>query len=153
MESPSLQNGSGRGKRYKREEKVVPTSPTRLPSAPKRIARAPNCPRWVSPLKNRRKKANLTHLLKLTPDGSLSPPDVSYQIVHKLCIYRPTVSKFRQAVNDCGACCLAGAWRWRPLALGAGFVSPGASCWHFCYSSYYSRLLICLDFWNKASNI
>jgi len=31
MESPSLQNGSGRGKRYKEEERVVPTSPSRPP--------------------------------------------------------------------------------------------------------------------------
>jgi len=35
MESPSLQNGSGRGKRYKEEERVVPTNPSRPPRAPK----------------------------------------------------------------------------------------------------------------------
>jgi len=45
MESPSLQNGSGRGKKYKEEERVVPTSPSRPPSAPKHVARAPKCPR------------------------------------------------------------------------------------------------------------
>jgi len=45
MESSSLQNGSGRGKRYKEEERVVPTSPSRPPSAPKRVAQASNCPR------------------------------------------------------------------------------------------------------------
>jgi len=45
MESPSLQNGNGRGKRYKEEERVVPTSLNKPPSAPKRVARAPSCPR------------------------------------------------------------------------------------------------------------
>jgi len=45
MESSSLQNGNGRGKSYKEEEIVVPTNPSRPPSAPKRISRAPKCPR------------------------------------------------------------------------------------------------------------
>jgi len=60
MESPNLQNGSGRGKRYK-EEGIVSTSPSRPPSAPKHVARAPNCPRWGSPCENTRKRANLPH--------------------------------------------------------------------------------------------
>jgi len=45
MESQSLQNGSGRGKRYKEEEGVVPATSSRPPSAPKHVARAPNRPR------------------------------------------------------------------------------------------------------------
>ena len=49
--------------------------------------------------------------------------------------------------------CLSGAWRWRPVALGAGFVLPGASCWYFCSSPCYSGSLVCLDFWSKASNL
>jgi len=61
MESSSLQNGNGRGKSYKEEERVVPTSPIRPPSAPKRVARAPKCPRSFSPRENRRKRANLPH--------------------------------------------------------------------------------------------
>jgi len=38
MESTSLQNESGRGRRYKEEEGKVPTSPSRPPSAPKHVA-------------------------------------------------------------------------------------------------------------------
>jgi len=38
MESSSLKNGNGRGRRYKEEERVVPTSPSRPPSAQRRVA-------------------------------------------------------------------------------------------------------------------
>jgi len=48
---------------------------------------------------------------------------------------------------------LSGAWRWRPVAPGAVFLSPGASCWYFCSSPCYSGSLIYLDFWSKASNL
>ena len=42
---------------------------------------------------------------------------------------------------------------WRPLLPGVGFVSSGASCWHFCSSPCYFGSLICLDFWSKAYNL
>jgi len=45
MENPNLQNESERGKRYKEEKGIVLTSPSRPPSAPKRVARAPKRPR------------------------------------------------------------------------------------------------------------
>jgi len=38
MKIPSLQNGIGRGRGYKEEEGIVPTSPRRPPSAPKCVA-------------------------------------------------------------------------------------------------------------------
>jgi len=45
MESTSLQNEDGRERRYKEEEGIVPTSPNRPSSAPKRVARALKRPR------------------------------------------------------------------------------------------------------------
>jgi len=45
MESTSLQNEGGKGRRYKEEEGIVPTSPNRPPSTRKRVARAPKRPR------------------------------------------------------------------------------------------------------------
>jgi len=99
MESSSLQKWKRKRKRYKEEDGVVPTSPSTPPSSPNRIARAPKCPRFVSPRENRRKRANLTHQRKLPPGGSLSPPGVSHQTVLKLCVYRPAVSRCCQAVS------------------------------------------------------
>ena len=61
MESSSLQNGNGRVRRYKEEERVVPTSSSRPPSAQRRVARALKCPRSFSPRENRRKRANLPY--------------------------------------------------------------------------------------------
>jgi len=48
---------------------------------------------------------------------------------------------------------LSSAWRWRPVAPDAVFVSPGACCWYFCSSPCYYGSLICLDFWSKAFNL
>jgi len=45
MESQGLVIGSGKGKRYKEEEGLVPTSPSRPQRDPKHVARAPNRPR------------------------------------------------------------------------------------------------------------
>jgi len=42
---PKLTKWEWKGRKYKEEERVVPTNPTSPPSAPKRVARAPNCPR------------------------------------------------------------------------------------------------------------
>jgi len=148
MESSSLQNGNGRGRSYKEEERVVPTSPSSPPSAPNRVARAPKCPRSVSLRENRRKRANLPHQQKLAPGRRVSPLGASEQIMAKTTSYRPAVSRSRQAVSN------SGAWLalcWRSIPPGAGFVSPGASCWHF--PPCYSGLLISLDFWNKASHL
>jgi len=41
----------------------------------------------------------LTHQRKLPPGGSLSPPGASHQTVLKLCVYRPAVSRCRQAMS------------------------------------------------------
>jgi len=118
MESSSLQNWKWKRKRYKEEDGVVPTSPSTPPSSPNRVARAPKCPRSVSPRENRRKRANLTHQRKLPPGGSLSPPGASHQTVLKLCVYCPAVSRCRQAVSCWkGHFRMVGAWR---LALEEG---------------------------------
>jgi len=79
MESLSLQNGNGRGRSYKEEERIFPTSPISPPSAPNRVARAPKSPRSVSLRENRRKRANLPHQQKLAPGGRVSPPGPSEQ--------------------------------------------------------------------------
>jgi len=113
MESLSLQNGNGRGRRYKEEDGVVPTSPSRPPSAPRCVARAPKCPRSVSPRENRRKRVNLPHERKLAPGGSLSPPRNSEQTVGKASSYRPTMSRSDQAASSSGAWLAASStWRW-----------------------------------------
>ena len=123
MESSSLQNGNGRGKSYKEEERVVPTSPIRPPSAPKRVARAPKCPRSFSPRENRRKRANLPHQRILAPSGRVSPPGGSEQTGGKTISYRPAMSSYRQAVCNRGAW-LALCWR----LTGSLFRLALASC-------------------------
>jgi len=77
MERPSLQNGIGRGRRYKEEEGIVLTSPSKPPSAPKCVARPPKRLRWFSPYKNRRKKGQLATSAKVALGGSLPSPGVS----------------------------------------------------------------------------
>jgi len=114
MESSSLQNGNGRGKSYKEEERVVLTSPSRPPSAPKRVARTPKCPRCVSPLENRRKRANLPHQRKLAAGRMVSPLGASEQTVGKITSYRPAVSRSRQAVSN------SGTWLTLGLRLAGG---------------------------------
>jgi len=79
----AYKNGNGRGRRYKEEERVVPTSPSRPPSTPRRVARAPKCPRYVSPRENRRKKVNLPHQRKLAPVEKVSPPGAREQTMAK----------------------------------------------------------------------
>jgi len=110
MESSSLQNGNGRGRRHKEEDGVVPTSPSRPPSVPRRVVRAPKCPRCVSPCKNRRQRANLPHQRKLAPGGRVSPPGASHQTGGKFLRSRPAVSRSRQVVSSSGAW-LALVWR------------------------------------------
>jgi len=73
MESSSLQNGNGGGRRHKEEDGAVPTSPSRSPSAPRRVVRTPKCPRSFFPRENRRKRANLPHQRTLAPGGRVSP--------------------------------------------------------------------------------
>ena len=121
MESSSLQNVNGRGRKHKEEDGVVPTSPNRPPSAPRRVVWAPKCPRCFSPRENRRKRANLPHQRKLAPGGRVSPPGASEKTVSKTTSYRPGVSRSRQAVSSSGTW-LALVWR---LALAACFA------WHW----------------------
>jgi len=64
MESTSLQNEGGRGRRYREEEEIVSTSPSTPSSAPKRVARAPKLPRSVSLAKTQRNRTNLPHQRK-----------------------------------------------------------------------------------------
>jgi len=45
MDSTSLQNEGGRGRRYKEEEGIVPTSPSSLPIVPNHVVQAPKRPR------------------------------------------------------------------------------------------------------------
>jgi len=92
MESSSLQNGKWKRKRYKEEDGVVPTSPSTPPSSPNRVARAPKCPRSVSPRENIRKRANLPHQRKLAPGGRVSPPGASHQTRGKSSRYRPAMA-------------------------------------------------------------
>jgi len=106
---------NGRGRRHKEEDGVVSTSPSRPPSAPRRVVQASKCPRCISPRKNRRKIANLQHQRTLAPGGRVSPPSASHQTGGKLSRYRPAVTKIRQAVTNSGAW-LALVWR---LALAA----------------------------------
>jgi len=110
MESSSLQNGNGRGRRHKEEDGVVPTSPSRPSSAPRRVVRAPKCPRSFSPRENRRKGANLPHQRTLAPSGRVSPPGGIEQTGGKTSSYRPAVSSYRQAVRNRGTW-LALGWR------------------------------------------
>jgi len=110
MESSSLQNGNGRGRRHKEEDGVVPTSPSRPPSAPRRVVRAPKYPRSVSPRENRRKRANLPHQRTLAPGGKVSPPGGIEQTRGKTNSYCSAVSSYRQAVRNRGAW-LALGWR------------------------------------------
>jgi len=129
MESSSLQNGNGRGRRHKEEDGVVPTSPSRPPSAPRRVVRALKSPRCVSPRENRRKRANLPHQRKLAPGGRVSPPGASHQTGGKSSRYRPAVARCRQAVASSGAW-LALVWRlalevgcaWRCLCVAGSFL-------------------------------
>jgi len=129
MESSSLQNGKWKRKRYKEEDGAVPTSPSTPPSSPNRVARAPKCPRSVSPRKNRRKKANLPHHRKRALDERVSPPGASHQTGGKFPIYRPAVTSCRQAVTSSGTW-LALVWRltlaaccaWRCLCVVGRFL-------------------------------
>jgi len=45
MESTNLQNEGGRGRRYIKEEGIVPISPSSPSSTPNRVVRAPKRPR------------------------------------------------------------------------------------------------------------
>jgi len=121
MESSTLQNGKWKRKRYKEEDEVVPTSPSTPPSSQNRVARAPKCPRSVSPHENRRKRANLPHHRTLAPGGRVSPRGANPKIVGNSSRYRSAVSKCCQAVTCSGAWlalvwhlalapCIA--WRW-----------------------------------------
>jgi len=64
MESTSLRNESGRGKRYNEEEGIVPTSPNSPPNTPNHVVRAPKCPRWGSLAKTQRNRANMPNQQK-----------------------------------------------------------------------------------------
>jgi len=151
MESSSLKNGNGRGRRYKEEERVVPTSPSRPLSVPRSVARAPKCPRWFSPRENRRKRATwhisenwrLSHRQALTAKQWPNFPSTAWRC--------PSAAKRWPVVAPGWR--MSGAWRWRYLPPGAVFVSLGTSCWYFCTSPCCSGLLICLDSWNKACNL
>ena len=125
MESWSLENGNGRGRRYKEEERVVPISPSIPPSAPRRVSRAPKCLRFVSPRENRRKRANLPHQRTLAPGRRVSPPGANQKTVGNTFRYRPAMSKCRQAVTSSGAWLVlvwrlalaaCSAWRWLCVA-------------------------------------
>jgi len=54
----AYKNGSGRGRRYKEEERIVPTSPSSTPSIPNCVVQALKCSRLVSLAKTRRSRAN-----------------------------------------------------------------------------------------------
>ena len=129
MESSSLQNGKWKRKRYKEEDGVVPTSPNTPPSSPNHVARAPKCPRSVSPRENRRKRANLPHQRKWAPGGRVSPPGASHQTVGKFLIYRPAVARCHQVVASSGAwlvlvwrLALAACCAWRCLCVVGRFL-------------------------------
>jgi len=106
MKSSSLQKGDGKGRSYKEEERVVPTSLSSPLSAPNRVARAPKCPTSFSPRENKRKRVNLPHQRKLAPGGSLSLPCASEKTMGTTSSYRLVVSRSRQAVSS------SSAWRW-----------------------------------------
>jgi len=153
MESSSLQNGNGRGRRHKEEDGVVPTSPNRPPSAPRRVVRAPKCPRSVSLRENRRKRGHLTHQRKRAPGGRVSPPSASHQTEGKNSRYRPAVTKCRQAgLTVAPVWRLASAWlavcsAWRWLRVARRFLLT------IFFSLCYFGSLISLDFRNKASHL
>jgi len=155
MESSSLQNGNGRGRRHKEEDEVVPTSPSKPPSVPRRVVRAPKCPRCVSPRENRRKREPTCHISEnwRLVEGSHRQVLAIKQGANFSGLAQRCPGPARRWAATAPGWRLSGAWHWRPVASGAVSVSPSASCWYICSSPRYSGSLICLDFWSKASNL
>jgi len=76
-------------KRYKEEDRAVPTSPNTPPSSPNAFFVPPKCQRCVSPRENRKRRANMPHQQKRAPGERVSPPGASDKIVGKTTRYRP----------------------------------------------------------------
>ena len=129
----------GRMRRYKEEERVVPTSPSRPPSSPKSVFRVLHGPRCVPLAQNRRKRANLPHQRGWRLAEVSEPPGDSSKTESFLFVHRPAMA---QAPPGAGPLervppgdSPSSARRWSSFPLFSYFLS----------SSCYSGTLTCLD--------